>query len=607
MKIYFRLLSYAKPYSKFVPLYLVFAVLTIIFGIVNFTLLIPLLDVFFNKVEVPKDFSYPAFTYSLEYFKSVFNFYFYSMVNDYGRWGALLFVCSIILLCTFFSNFFKYLSQRLMAEVRSLVVYRLRKDFFHHVSDLPLSYYQKSKKGNLISMMTTDMNEIENSVVSSFIITFREPLMIVGYFIVLFIFSVKLTLFTILYLPFSVLIIGTLTRRLRKSSSKTQNLIGDISSVTDEAIGGIKVVKAFNAESQIRNNFDLLNIDLRKNIKSFFNKRELSSPFSEFLGVSVVIGILVYGGYLVLNDPDFISSSAFITYLILYSQVLTPAKSMVNSITTVQRGLAAAERVFEVIDLPKENKEAGNLVVTSFNDSIKFENVSFKYDDTIVLNNISFSIPKGKVIALVGPSGSGKTTIADLLPRFYDVHDGKIILDNYNLNDIPIKSIRSLMGIVTQEPVLFHDTIYNNIAFGMSDASEEKIIAAAKIANAHDFILQTDNGYQTIIGDRGVKLSGGQRQRMSIARAVLKNPPILILDEATSALDTESERLVQEALFNLMKNRTSLVIAHRLSTIQAADEIIVLKKGEIIERGNHLSLMNQNGFYKKLVEMQGVS
>ena len=277
MKIYFRLLSYAKPYSKFVPLYLVFAVLTIIFGIVNFTLLIPLLDVFFNKVEVPKDFSYPAFTYSLEYFKSVFNFYFYSMVNDYGRWGALLFVCSIILLCTFFSNFFKYLSQRLMAEVRSLVVYRLRKDFFHHVSDLPLSYYQKSKKGNLISMMTTDMNEIENSVVSSFIITFREPLMIVGYFIVLFIFSVKLTLFTILYLPFSVLIIGTLTRRLRKSSSKTQNLIGDISSVTDEAIGGIKVVKAFNAESQIRNNFDLLNIDLRKNIKSFFNKRELSS------------------------------------------------------------------------------------------------------------------------------------------------------------------------------------------------------------------------------------------------------------------------------------------------------------------------------------------
>jgi subfamily B ATP-binding cassette protein MsbA len=607
MKIYFRLLSYAKPYSKFVPLYLVFAVLTIIFGIVNFTLLIPLLDVFFNKVEVPKDFSYPAFTFSLEYFKSVFNFYFYSMVNDYGRWGALLFVCSIILLCTFFSNFFKYLSQRLMAEVRSLVVYRLRKDFFHHVSDLPLSYYQKSKKGNLISMMTTDMNEIENSVVSSFIITFREPLMIVGYFIVLFIFSVKLTLFTILYLPFSVLIIGTLTRRLRKSSAKTQNLIGDISSVTDEAIGGIKVVKAFNAESQIRNNFDLLNIDLRKNIKSFFNKRELSSPFSEFLGVSVVIGILVYGGYLVLNDPDFISSSAFITYLILYSQVLTPAKSMVNSITTVQRGLAAAERVFEVIDLPKENKEEGTQVVTSFNDSIKFENVSFKYDDTSVLNNISFSIPKGKVIALVGPSGSGKTTIADLLPRFYDVHDGKIILDNYNLNDIPIKSIRSLMGMVTQEPVLFHDTIYNNIAFGMSDASEEKIIAAAKIANAHDFILQTDNGYQTIIGDRGVKLSGGQRQRLSIARAVLKNPPILILDEATSALDTESERLVQEALFNLMKNRTSLVIAHRLSTIQAADEIIVLKKGEIIERGNHLSLMNQNGFYKKLVEMQGVS
>jgi subfamily B ATP-binding cassette protein MsbA len=605
MKIYFRLLAFAKPYSRFVPKYAFLAVFGVLFGVVNFSLIIPLLNVLFGTFEIKRNLILPDFYLGVNYFKEVFNFYFNFIIIKYNKTGALQFVCLVILTCVFLANLFKYWSERVMTSMRTYVVKNIRKSLFLKFSTLHMGYFNTNKKGDLMSSISSDVHEIENSVVSSIQVIFKEPLLLIAFFIMLFNLSFELTLFTILFLPVSGLIIASLSKMLRKESSRGQGLLGSILSITDEAIGGSRIIKAFNAQKYVQQKFEEQNDDYTRLTKSILNKKNLASPISEFLGVMVVIGVLVYGGKMVLEKQSNLSASEFITYIILYSQVLGPAKSIAAAITNIQRGLAAGERVLKIIDTPDAIKEHENAVsILNFKNDISYKNASFSYETTPVLKTINFNIPKGKVVALVGQSGSGKSTLADLLPRFYDVQSGEILIDGINIQNYKLEDLRGLMGIVTQESILFNDSIFNNIAFGFGHATIEAVTAAAKVANAHEFITQMEFGYQTHIGDRGGKLSGGQRQRISIARAVLKNPPILILDEATSALDTESERLVQDALIKLMENRTSIIIAHRLSTIQHADEIIVLSKGEIIERGKHAELFAQGGFYKKLCDMQ---
>jgi subfamily B ATP-binding cassette protein MsbA len=577
----------------------------VLFGAINFSLIIPLLNVLFSSYNDKVAIEYPNFSLSIEYFKNLFDYWFHFVANVHGKGAALEFVCAIILISVFLSNFFKYFSQRVLTRMRTWVVYRLRKAVFEKLSSFHLGFFHQQQKGNLMSIVSNDVHEIENSVVSSIQVIFREPLTIIVYFVMLFMMSVKLTLFTIVFFPVAGFIITSLSKKLRKSADISQSLLGKILSETEEAISGIRIIKAFNAHRFIQNKFDIHNTEYRKISKSIINKRELASPLSEFLGVMVVIAVLVYGGVMVLNNQSELTASQFITYIVLYSQILPPAKNISTALTNIQKGLAAGDRVLRIIDTPVEVKEVQNAFeLKAFNDKIEYRNIFFSYENDTVLKNISFELKKGRTIALVGQSGSGKSTLADLLPRFYDPQQGGIFIDTKNIKEYKIESIRKLMGIVTQEAILFNDTVFNNIAFGLPEAMEEEVIQAAKIANAHDFIFEMEIGYQTNIGDRGSKLSGGQKQRISIARAVLKNPPILILDEATSSLDTESERLVQDAILKLMQNRTTLVIAHRLSTIQHADEIIVLQNGEIVERGKHDELLSHNGVYKKLYDLQ---
>ncbi|MBP9186713.1 MAG: ATP-binding cassette domain-containing protein [Bacteroidia bacterium] len=605
MKIYFKLLAFAKPYSRFVPKYAVLAILAVVFGLLNFTLLIPLLNVIFEKVETLNEVAKPTFSLSIDFVKNSFNYYFGLIFKQYGQSGALKFVCAVIVVSVFLANVFKYWSQRVLTNMRTYVVKNIRESLFRKITQLHVGYFQNQRKGDLMSSLSNDVNEIENSVVSSVQVVFREPLMIIGYVILLFTMSVKLTLFTLIVLPISGLVITTISRQLRRQAKTGQELLGNILSIIEETISGIRIIKAFNAQPYVQQKFDAQNGAYRGVLKSMWNKRELASPVSEFLGVSVVVGVILYGGQLVLDNQSELNASEFITYIVLFSQVLVPAKNISSAVTNIQRGIASGERIFTILETEIAVTEKTNAVeIDEFKSGITYKNVSFKYADTDVLKKINLTIDKGKTVALVGQSGAGKSTMADLLPRFYDVTGGAILIDGVDVRDLKINNLNSLMGIVTQESILFNDTVFNNIAFGMQHVSEQAVIDAAKIANAHEFIVKMDNGYYTNIGDRGGRLSGGQRQRLSIARAVLKNPPILILDEATSALDTESERLVQDAIQNLMKNRTSVVIAHRLSTIQHADLIVVMQHGEIIETGKHADLIALQGVYFKLSEMQ---
>jgi subfamily B ATP-binding cassette protein MsbA len=489
--------------------------------------------------------------------------------------------------------------------MRTYVVKNIRESLYLKITNLHVGYFHDQRKGDIMSSLSNDVNEIESSVVSSVQVIFREPLMIVGYIILLFTMSVQLTLFTLIVLPISGLVITSISRRLRKDAKQGQLLLGNILSIIEETISGIRIIKAFNAQKYVNKKFDEQNSQYRAILKSMWNKRELASPISEFLGVTVVVLVILYGGQLVLQNKSDLNASEFITYIILYSQILVPAKNISSALTSIQRGIASGERIFAILDTPVKIEEDPNAIsIAEFKGKISYENVSFQYAEKKVLDNINLDVEKGKMIALVGASGAGKSTMADLLPRFYDVTEGVITIDGIDIRKIKLSDLNHLMGIVTQESILFNDTVFKNISFGNESATEEQVIEAAKIANAHEFIDKLELGYHTNIGDRGAKLSGGQRQRLSIARAVLKNPPILILDEATSALDTESERLVQEAIQNLMKNRTSVVIAHRLSTIQYADQIIVMQAGKIIERGTHTELLALNGMYRKLSEMQ---
>jgi subfamily B ATP-binding cassette protein MsbA len=470
---------------------------------------------------------------------------------------------------------------------------------------LPLPFFTKKRKGDLTARLTSDLVEIEWSIMSSLEMIFKDPLNIIIYLITLIVISPQLTIFVVILFPVTGLIIGVIGRSLKKSSDRGQKKMGDLLSIIDENISGLRIIKAFNSEKHINKNFKKDSSEYKSIMTKLLRKKDLSSPMSEFLSTIVMVVVMWFGGQLVLNGNGGLSAEAFIGYILIFSQIIPPAKSLTTSYYHIQKGSAAAERVYEILDAENTIADVKNPKhVTFLNKNIEFKNISFKYENTEVLTNVNFSIGKGEMIALIGKSGSGKSTLADLLARFYDIESGEILIDNNNIKEIAITDLRGLMGIVSQESILFNDTIYNNIRLGKIHATEDEIMTAAKVANAHNFIIETENGYQTNIGDRGNKLSGGQKQRLSIARAILKNPEILILDEATSSLDAESEKLVQEALKNLMKSRTSLVIAHRLSTIKNANKIIVLEGGDIIEKGTHQQLIAQNGHYKKLYDLQ---
>ncbi|GAB3705163.1 ABC transporter ATP-binding protein [Spirosoma flavus] len=610
MKTYLRLLSFAKPLGRFLTPFVLTSLLASVFGVLNFTLLIPLLSVLFDKVDTQKMQAFlnqpaPSFTTSPV---DAFSYYFAQVFQTYGKVGALQFVCAVIITSVLCSNLFKYLSVRQLESFKARMVAKLRETVFSRAIGLHLGFFSNERKGNLISRITTDIQEVENSIANTLSAASKEVFLLISYIVALLSISVKLTLFAILVIPVSGGFIAFLVRRMKRDAQAGQQRLSGLVSLLDETFGGMRVVKGFVAEGFILNKFREENEGYRQAVRSLANRRELASPFSEVMGVAVVSGILLYGGSLVLNGQSDLTAAEFISYIAIFSQVTRPAKDISNAFSGSQRGLASGERVLELIDTQSVIQDKPDAVtLTHFADRISVQNVSFAYNvDTPVLRDVTFDLPKGKTIALVGSSGGGKSTIADLIPRFYDPTGGRILIDGVDLRDCTMASLRAHMGIVTQESILFNDSIFNNIAFG-SDAAEADVVEAARIANAHNFIVTQPNGYQTIIGDRGGKLSGGQRQRISIARAILKNPPILILDEATSALDTESEKLVQEALTRLMANRTTLVIAHRLSTIQHADEILVVNQGRIVERGRHDELLTlDEGFYRKLSTMQNV-
>lgn len=612
MKVYFRLLAYAKPIEKFAIPYFIYSILSVVFGLLNFTLLIPLFDILFNPestTKMPVITSMPEIEFSGKYFQNLFYYYFHIAITGYGKLGALKFVCGIILLSVFLSNFFRFISQKVMEDFRIHILLNLRRSVFDRVMTLHMGYFSNERKGDIMSKITGDVGSVQVSISNTLLVFFKEPITLIGYFVVLFMMSFKLTLFTIFLIPVSGIIISSIVKKLRAAAAEAQASSGIMLSYLDEALTGLRVIKAFNAVKYIQDKFHNENIRFSKIVRSMVTRQELASPISEFLGVSVVAGILLYGGSLVLANDSSLGASTFVAYIVIFSQVLRPAKAITNSFSSITSGIAAGERVLGLIDTKNEVENKPNAkVVEKFESNIEFKNVSFSYSNgKEVLKNISFTLPKGKAIALVGPSGGGKSTISDLIPRFYDPQNGEILIDGVNIKDITMESLRDQMGIVNQESLLFNDTIFNNIAFGKPSATKDEVIHAAKVANAHQFIMAMEMGYDTHIGDRGMKLSGGQKQRISIARAVLKNPPILILDEATSALDTESEKLVQDALANLMKNRTSLVIAHRLSTIQNSDEIIVVQDGQIVERGSHENLITaEGGLYNKLSSMQAL-
>lgn len=607
MKTYLRILQYAPNLVLRLVQFLIYSVLGIIFSVCNIALAVPLLTMLFQaneKQQTPLP-VLPDFSFSLNYVMDVFNYYFIRVIQEYGPVNALLFICVMLITSMLVTNVFRYMERMAASRIKVDIVKNMRMHIFSKVTNLHIGYFNDNRKGDLISRFTNDVAEVENAVVNSLKFVMKEPITIIVYFGVLFFISTKLTLFTLILLPLTGGILAEIIKRLKRKAVQSQQALGRIVNILDETFGGMRVVQAFNARSFLLKKIDTETTYHRKVNLSIARKNELASPVSETLGVVIVAGIMYFGGSLVLSANSTLSPGEFLGFLGLFSQIIQPAKNFSNGITSVQKGTVSAQRIFDVIDtVPIIQNKPDAKDLTEFRKDIEFTNVSFAYDKDHVLKNINLKIEKGKTIALVGPSGGGKSTLADLVPRFYDPASGAVLLDGISLTDYNVESLRQQMGVVTQESILFNDTIFNNIAFGMEHVKEEDVIQAAKVANAHDFIQQTENGYQTVIGERGSKLSGGQRQRLSIARAVLKNPAILILDEATSALDSESERLVQDALNNLMKNRTSIVIAHRLSTIQHADEIVVIQGGQIIERGKHEELIRGDGLYRKLNEIQ---
>lgn len=604
MKKIRTLLSYVKPYSFQVALNIFFNLLGIIFGLCSLLMSAPFLGILFGTQPLVTD-AVP-FEFSTDALKSNFDYFLSSIIIEHGQKEALFIICILVVALFFLKNLFIFLANYYTAPIRSGIVKDIRNKVFRKILSLPLSYFTAARQGDIISRLSTDVQEIEWSIMSSIELVFRNPITIIIFMITLFYMSPSLTLFVLILLPLSAFIIGRIGKSLKRTSRLGQRNQGVLISVIEETLTGMRIIKAFNAENKIKRRFEHQNETLTQLMTKMARRRFLASPMSEFLGIVVMVVVMWFGGNLVLDSTNgTLSSQAFITYLIVFSQILSPAKSFSTAYFNINKGIASVERINEVLNADITIKESKNAVpITDFNSSIEYKGLWFKYENDDVLCDINLKIEKGKTIAIVGQSGAGKSTLADLLPRFYDPTAGEILIDGKPIKDYKIADLRNLMGIVSQESILFNDTFFNNIAFGDISSTEEQVIAASKVANAHEFINTNKNGYYFNIGDKGGKLSGGQRQRVSIARAVLKNPPILILDEATSSLDTESEKLVQDALYKLMENRTSIVIAHRLSTVQHADEIIVLHEGRIVERGTHTNLLNVEGYYKKLYDMQ---
>ncbi len=603
MKKLRKILHYLRPYKGRIFFNILLSALQIIFSLFSLLMIIPFLRVLFGKESVVT--VKPDFEFSSDAVNDYLNYYLGQIIEEFGESKALLIVSAYVIVMMLMKNLLFYFSKYVLVPVRNGVIRDMRNGIYKKVLKLPFSYFTEERKGDIMSKMTNDLKEIEWTIMTSIDMLITNPLTIIFFLVSLIIMSPSLTIFVLICLPIAGLIIGTIGRSLRKISRKGQDQMGTLLSKIEETLSGLRIIKAFTAERYMYRNFYEFNESYNNTMNHIYRKNYLASPLSEFLGVMILVIVMYYGGTLVLKNESSLSPEAFIAYIAVFSQIINPAKAFSTAIYNVQKGAASIDRINGILEAKEKIIEKPDAKsIQNFESEIKFKNVTFAYENICVLNNINITVKKGETVALVGQSGSGKSTMVDLLPRFYDIEEGEILIDGVNIKDYKIKDLRFMMGNVNQEPFLFNDTIKNNIAFGSERVSEEQITEAAKIANAHEFIMQTENGYDTVIGDRGVKLSGGQRQRLSIARAVLKNPPILILDEATSSLDTESEKLVQDALYKLMENRTSIVIAHRLSTVKNADRIYVLNEGDLIEQGTHSELIALNGNYKKLYELQ---
>lgn len=604
MKEFFHILKrFIPPYKKQLILNFLFNLLSALFTVFSVTMMIPILEILFQMSKdvhelLPWAMNLGSIKHNLYYYITLFK-------DANGAGPVLLFVGFFVIFTTLLKVGFAYLGAFEAIYIRNGVVKDVREQIYSKILKLALPFFSEERKGDIISRITGDVTEVENSIMSSLDMFLKNPVIIIVLLISMLIMSPSMTFFILLVLPVAGFIIGRVGKSLKKVSREGQDKMGIILTVVEETLGGLRIIKAFNAENKMNARFYSELHDYKSIMNRLMRRRELAHPLSELLGTIVIILVVWYGGTLILSKNSELSGPEFIAYIAIFYQIINPAKAFTTALYSIQKGLASMDRIDKILLANVTIPEAANAqAIDTFKDAIEYRNVTFAYDEKIVLNNVSLSIPRGKTIALVGQSGSGKTTFVDLLPRFYDVNDGQILIDGIDIRTLKLHNLRDLMGNVNQDAILFNDTIFNNIAFGVENTSMPEVIAAAKVANAHDFIIETEHGYDTTIGDRGSKLSGGQRQRLSIARAILKNPPILILDEATSALDTESERLVQDALENLMKNRTSVVIAHRLSTVRNADLICVFHEGEIVERGTHDQLIALDGRYKRLHSMQ---
>jgi subfamily B ATP-binding cassette protein MsbA len=605
MKTYFRLLSFAKPIEKFAIPYAIATILGVVCNTFLFTLIGPLLETLFTKSDTPHKETVLEKASSLDVVGRLSDFISHSIAT-YGKVYTLEVVCTGIVITVFMANFFRYFSQRFMEDLRVHTLLNLRKTVFNNIMDLHIGYFSNERKGDIISKVASDVQVVQFTVTNTLQVVFKEPVQLIFFVAVLLSISVKLTLFSLLVIPVSGFIISKIVKRLKEQATQAHESFAKMIGFLDESLGGIKIIKAFNASERIKKKFDDENIFYSNLTRKMVRRQQLASPVSQTLGVLVVVCIVLYGGTMILtNTHSDLTSPKFLVYIATFSQVMQPIKAITDSFSGIHSGIAAGVRVLDLIDTkPAMTEKPDAVILSDFTEAIQFKDVDFNYGERPILKGINLTIKKGQTVALVGPSGGGKTTLMDLVPRFYDPVSGSITIDGHDLKDVGIDSLRSQMGTVNQQSILFNESIADNIAFSKPGATREEIIAAAKIANADSFILNTANGYDTNIGDGGNKLSGGQKQRICIARAVLANPPIMLLDEATSALDTESEKLVQDALNRLMENRTSIVIAHRLSTIQNADLIIVIDQGKVIETGTHLELIKNKGQYHRLIELQ---
>ncbi len=601
--------QYVAPYTKYLGGSVLLNLLSVIFNVFSFSMIMPILNMLFSlDDEVYTFIPWESVHSSKELINNLY-YYVAEFTGSYGASKTLLLLCLFLCVMTVFKTACYFGSAAVMIPIRTGVVKDMRLDIYNKILSLPIGYFSQEKKGDIIARMSGDVQEVENSITGTLDMLIKNPILIIGYFAVLLFISWQMTLFTILFAPLMLWIMGKIGRRLKEQSLEAQTLWSDTMSQVEETLGGLRVVKAFLAERKMGKRFDRITEAMKVKNTRVATRQALAHPVSECLGTIMIAIVLWFGGTLILKDNAPIDAPTFIFFLVILYSVIQPIKDLSKAAYSIPKGMASMERINKILDTVNPIKEADNpLPLEGFDKGISFKGVSFSYDagGRRILDGIDLEIPKGKTVAIVGASGAGKSTLVDLIPRFYDIDEGAITVDGKDIRDVKIKDLRALMGNVNQDPILFNDTIFNNIAFGVEGATMEQVVEAAKIANAHEFIMEKEQGYDTNIGDRGCKLSGGQRQRISIARAVLKNPPILILDEATAALDTESERIVQEALDRLMTSRTTIAIAHRLSTIKAADEIIVLHEGCIVERGKHEDLLARNGYYKKLNDMQAL-